>query len=64
MRLDGKPNREERQHERTCAKKKVYVTPWDAVKAAAVYSMNGFKWQSPYECSVCRGIHLTSRGEK
>ena len=64
LKLDGTLNRKERQPERTCAKKKVYATPWDAVKASYDYAEQFKSWQSPYECKICGKIHLTSQGEK
>ena len=58
--LDGTLNRKERQPQRTCAKKVVYETPWEAVKKAFVYFQQHKVWQSPYECSVFGKIHLTT----
>lgn len=55
-------NRKSRQPQITCAKKKVYTTSREAVKAAFIYRQNGFKQQSPYECANCGKIHLTSMG--
>ena len=58
--LDGTMNRKERQPARTCAKKKAYATPWDAVKSALSYFQQFKVWQSSYECLICGKIHLTT----